>query len=187
MPQVRILGGSARGRPLRVPRSARPTAARIRKSLFDLLAHARPAGASFLDLYAGAGAVGLEAASRGFQATLVENNARAAATLEANRRELGLDARVLRMDARRMLGCPPHAFDIVFIDPPYKHDIPLLATDAIGAPGLVAPGGLLIIQGPARVALPDTVPGFTAERRTYGTNALTLYRRDEDSTDDRPF
>lgn len=180
MPQVRILAGSAHGRTLRVPTSARPTAARIRKSLFDLLAHAVPDAARFLDLYAGAGTVGLEAASRGYDATLIENNPRAVATLETNRRELGLDARIVRMDARRALTDPPGEFDVVFIDPPYAHDLPRLASEALASRGLVASGGMLIVQGPARLSLPAEAVGFDTERRVYGTNALTLYRRRPD-------
>ena len=74
MSDLRILGGSAKGRALQVPESARPTPARVRKSLFDILEHSYGTDSSLLDLYAGAGGVGLEAASRGFTVTMVEQN-----------------------------------------------------------------------------------------------------------------
>ena len=83
---LRILGGTAKGRALSVPDSARPSGARVRKSLFDLLAARAPAGRfpAFIDLHGGSGAIGLEAASRGYAVTLVEKDARAVRALEAN-------------------------------------------------------------------------------------------------------
>jgi 16S rRNA (guanine966-N2)-methyltransferase len=77
MSELRILGGSAKGRSLRIPETARPTGARVRKSLFDIL-KVYAQGSSFLDLYAGAGGVGLEAASRGFEVTMIELNSKSA-------------------------------------------------------------------------------------------------------------
>ena len=176
---VRILGGAAKGRALRVPDSARPTPARLRKSLFDLLAQAYEPGSAFLDLYAGAGAVGLEAASRGYDVTLVEHNARAVALLEQNRRDLGVTARVRRGDARRFVQQPPHAYDIVFLDPPYTHDILEATRAALHQDGLVTPEGVLIAQGPVQLELNAHAPGFVLERREYGANALTLFWRTE--------
>ncbi|GMA13965.1 methyltransferase domain-containing protein [Deinococcus metallilatus] len=171
---VRILGGSAKGRALKVPGSARPSGARIRKSLFDLLASRAPSG-TFLDLHGGSGAVGLEAASRGYEVTLVEKDAGAARTLEENSRALGLPVRLLRGDALSLL---PRLgeFDVVFSDPPYVQDIPRLAGRLL-ASSVVVPGGLLVCQHPDRLHLPD-VPGYEREERVYGSNTLTLYVRD---------
>lgn len=171
---VRILGGSAKGRPLKVPASARPSGARVRKSLFDLLAVRAPHG-TFLDLHGGSGAVGLEAASRGYAVTLVERDARAVQALEDNSRALGLPVRLLRGDAAALL---PRlgAFDVVFSDPPYVQDIPRLA-ERLLASGVVASQGLLVCQHPDRTRMPDA-PGWIREERTYGSNTLTLYTRD---------
>ncbi|PTA67644.1 RsmD family RNA methyltransferase [Deinococcus arcticus] len=173
---LRILGGTAKGRALQVPASARPSGARVRKSLFDLLASRAPTG-TFLDLHGGSGAIGLEAASRGYAVTLVEKDGRAVGALEANARALGLRARILKGDA---LGLLPRLgrFDIVFSDPPYEADIPAL-TRTLLASEAVASGGLLICQHPDRLSLPPA-PGYTHEVREYGSNTLTLYERLQD-------
>lgn len=171
---LRILGGSARGRLLRVPDSARPSGARVRKSLFDLLAARAPTG-TFVDLHGGSGAIGLEAASRGYAVTLVEQDARAVGALEANARALDLRVRIIRGDSRKLLSRLGR-FDIVFSDPPYQADILALTTQLLESE-VVAAGGCLICQHPDRVELPEH-PGFAREVREYGSNSLTLYRRD---------
>jgi 16S rRNA (guanine(966)-N(2))-methyltransferase RsmD len=176
---VRILGGTAKGRSLQVPDSARPSGARVRKSLFDLLAARAPAGPfpAFVDLHGGSGAVGLEAASRGYRVTLVEKDPRAVRALEANARALGLPARVVRGDSLALL---PRlgTFDVVFSDPPYEADMPAV-TAALLESAVVRPGGLLVCQHPDRLSLPEHA-GFTREVRAYGSNTLTLYWRDEE-------
>ncbi|WP_027480828.1 RsmD family RNA methyltransferase [Deinococcus pimensis] len=175
MSSLRILGGTAKGRTLDVPDTARPTGARLRKSLFDLIA-ARYDPGSFLDLYGGSGAVGLEAASRGHDVTLVERDRNAVRTLERNARTLGLNVRVVHGDALALL---PRlgAHDLVFVDPPYEQDIPKAAR-AVMDGGTVAPDGVLIVQHPVQTDLPDH-EGWDRERRVYGTNVLTLYTRPE--------
>ncbi|MDO4262641.1 MAG: RsmD family RNA methyltransferase [Deinococcus sp.] len=177
---LRILGGSAKGRPLKVPESARPSGARVRKSLFDLLQSRRPPEGSrpvtFVDLHGGSGAVGLEAASRGYRVTLIEKEGRSVKALEQNARELELwrDVRILKGDAGAMLGRLEPA-DIVFSDPPYEHDIPLL-TEQILSGNTLAPGGMLIAQHDKRLTPPD-VAGFARETRHYGSNSLSIYTR----------
>lgn len=175
VPTLRILGGTAKGRVLQVPETARPTGARLRKSLFDLLIHRYPRG-RFLDLYAGSGGVGLEAASRGYDATLVDIDAGAVKALERNARTIGVRARVLRGDARSLL---PRLgeHDVVFVDPPYDQDIPT-ATRAVLETGTVAGDGVLIVQHPTQLHLTD-VNGYVLERRVYGSNVLTLYTHEE--------
>lgn len=173
---LRILGGSAKGRELRVPGSARPSGARIRKSLFDLLAARAPAEdyPAFLDLHGGSGAIGLEAASRGYTVTLVEKDARAVRALETNARTLGLKVKVIRGDSAALL---PRLgrFDLVFSDPPYQHDIPTLTAKLLDS-GLLQPGGILICQHPAQTELPAH-PEYNQEVRAYGSNTLTLYEK----------
>ena len=177
---LRILAGKAKGRALAIPHTARPTGSRVRKSLFDILEHRYGAGSSLLDLYAGAGGVGLEAASRDFVVTMVEKDAKAAETLERNRRQLRLEAKVLRDDARRWLLEPPASFDIVFLDPPYTQDLLEIAKIALESPGLVADGGVLIVQHPEQIRIKWERDGFTRQVREYGSNTLTFYWKVEE-------
>ncbi|OLV16635.1 RsmD family RNA methyltransferase [Deinococcus marmoris] len=170
---LRILGGSARGRSLKVPDSARPSGARIRKSLFDLLAARAPDG-TFIDLHGGSGAIGLEAASRGYTVTLIEQDTRAVKALETNARALELRVRIIRGESQKLLA-RLGSFDIVFSDPPYEANIPALTAQLLDS-DIVAAGGLLICQHPDRLELPDH-PGFVREVREYGSNSLTLYHR----------
>jgi 16S rRNA (guanine966-N2)-methyltransferase len=173
MSELRILGGSAKGRSLRIPETARPTGARVRKSLFDIL-NVYAQGSSFLDLYAGAGGVGLEAASRGFDVTMIELHPKSADTLERNRRELKLEGRVLKADAKKFIGTNRKAFDIVFVDPPYAHDILEVSKLALAQPQLVSDDGVLIVQHPVQLEL-IAVEHYVLERRQYGSNVLTFY------------
>jgi 16S rRNA (guanine966-N2)-methyltransferase len=173
---TKILAGTAKGRALLVPATARPTPVRVRKSLFDLLV-ARNAGPSFLDLYAGAGTVGLEAASQGFVATLVEVNQKACGLLRQNAHSIGVEASVVEADARRFIKNIPASFDVVFIDPPYDQDIAAIAQLALCTEGLLAQDGVLIVQTPTQLVLPTPESGWSCERRVYGSNALTLYEQ----------
>ncbi len=171
---VRILGGVAKGRVLKVPESARPSTARLRKSLFDLLYSRSHEGDAFIDLHGGSGAIGLEAASRGYLVTLVEKDARAIKLLEQSARDLGLRVRVLRGNTETLLDkLPPH--DVIFSDPPYSQDIPKLTRRILNS-ALMGEDALLIVQHPVQVT-PGEVAGFSAERRVYGSNVLTLYTR----------
>jgi 16S rRNA (guanine966-N2)-methyltransferase len=122
--QVRIIGGDWRGRKLEFPATAqqlRPTPGRIRETLFNWLAY-DIAGAHCLDLYAGSGALGVEALSRGAaEVTFVESDLKTARLLEKNLLRLGSDSKVYTMDARRFVRQVGGKWDIVFLDPPYRH------------------------------------------------------------------
>lgn len=166
---MRILGGVAKGGYLQVPKSARPTGVRVRKSLFDLLAVHFPEG-SFCDLFAGSGAVGLEAASRGYEVTLVERNTAAVKSIEANARQLNLSVNVVQSAAHSFGGLG--SFDILFVDPPFSLDIQDIAKDILGR--LLCAQGLCVIQHPTTLVLPEE-SGYHLERRVYGSNALSLY------------
>ena len=181
MAAPRILAGSAKGRALETPaRGTRPTPARLRAALFDALQGL--AGGTFLDLYAGSGAVGLEAASRGFDATLVERDAGAAQLARRNARRLGLDARVVRADALSFLRQSSAPYDVVYVDPPYDQDLPAIFA-AVVAARPVAPGGRYLLQHPTtldprpRVEEALAASGITAKRvttRRYGSNSLLV-------------
>lgn len=176
----RIISGAARGRRLAVPaHGTRPTSDRVREALFNRLATLLDLdGARVLDLYAGSGAVGLEALSRGAAAvTLVESDRAAVATLRANVTAVGLPgADVQLRTAIAFLRAPTGGpFDVVFADPPYALDDDELA----GALNLLQPvtvlnaGAVVVVERPARAAQPrwPVVIQQTQQRR-YGDAAL---------------
>ncbi|EFC79566.1 16S rRNA (guanine(966)-N(2))-methyltransferase RsmD [Parafrankia sp. EUN1f] len=178
---TRIVGGSAGGRRLEVPPGAgtRPTSDRAREGLFNTLATLVDlAGARVADLYAGSGAVGLEALSRGAaHALLVDRDAGAARILRRNVEALGLPgAEVVRAAVARVVEVPPPApYDVVFLDPPYAlTDAELgVVLGRLASGGWVAQGGVCVVERAARggpVAWPD---GFVALReRRYGEGVL---------------
>jgi 16S rRNA (guanine(966)-N(2))-methyltransferase RsmD len=180
MAAPRILAGTAKGRALETPaRGTRPTPARLRAALFDALQGRE--GGTFLDLYAGSGAVGLEAASRGFDATLVERDAKAAQVARRNARRLGLDARVVRADALTFVA-RGGAYDVVYVDPPYDQDLPAIFAAVVTARP-VAAGGRYLLQHPTtldprpRVEDALTTAGITPGRvstRRYGSNGVLV-------------
>jgi 16S rRNA (guanine966-N2)-methyltransferase len=170
---MRIVAGALRGRPIVAPKghSTRPTADRVRQAIFDILEHApfSPplAGARVADLFAGSGAMGLEALSRGAASCLfVETDAAARAAIGRNLEGLGLTdrGRVQGLDARR-LG-EGSAFDLVFLDPPYGTDLAEPALASLLTAARMPPDALAILERSAGEP-PLFVPGFTvlAERR----------------------
>lgn len=160
-----------------MPDGARPTSSRAREALFDILQDS-VAGARVLELFAGSGAVGIEALSRGArEAVFVESDA---ASLEKNLARLGAapsEARVLRGDARTIaaaLAREGERFDLVFADPPYA------VKGALSRPiaQLLVPGGTIVLQTDAG-AEPPSLPEFgPADRRAYGRNVLWLFEAD---------
>jgi 16S rRNA (guanine966-N2)-methyltransferase len=179
MSGARITGGSARGRAVRVPASARPTSGRVREAVFARWQEAI-AGAAFLDLFAGSGIVGLEAASRGAaRVTWVEEDRRAAQTLAANLAALHLDGDLRRGEALRVvaeLAAAGARFDLVYADPPYawNEGLRLLAATA----PLVGEGGELALEHSGRAAPPETAAGLRrVDTRRYGDSAVSFYRR----------
>lgn len=173
---LRILGGSAKGVSLKVPQSARPSPVRLRKALFDYLRYRfppqgdPPSRGRFLDLYAGSGAIGLEAASEGFAATLVEKDRQAIALLRENIQKTRLPARLEPISVEQFLlraAQTGQRFQVAFMAPPYPHDL-LLDFERLLEARVVEPGGLLILQHPVELSLPR------GERREYGTNAVTM-------------
>ncbi|MEL6060187.1 MULTISPECIES: 16S rRNA (guanine(966)-N(2))-methyltransferase RsmD [unclassified Methylobacterium] len=184
---MRIVGGAWRGRRLSAPRSdsIRPTSDRLRESLFNVLTHAYDeavSGARVLDLFAGTGALGFEALSRGAAyALLVDDGTEARAVIRSNIEALGAEGvtRLFRRDATR-LGPAGTAgqFSLVFCDPPYGRDLaPRALTSAAGGAWL-APGALVVVEEAETVHL-DWPEGFAElERRAYGDTAITLARYD---------
>lgn len=174
MSKPRIIAGTAKGRPLQTPRrGTRPSPSRLREALFDILQARGPD--TFLDLYAGSGAVGLEAASRGWEATLVDLAGGAVAVLRQNVRDLGLDATVVRADALRYAAAHPASAHVVFAAPPYPEDLRAIFQRIVDA-GTAEPGGTYVFQHPAETTLELAFRGAPAEldRRSYGSNALSF-------------
>jgi 16S rRNA (guanine966-N2)-methyltransferase len=181
----RIFGGTARGRPLATPRSGtRPTPGRVREALFDILAFA-PRGV-FLDLYAGSGALGLEAASRGWRSICVDLGREATEVIRRNARDLGLEVEVRRGDALTVARSLRGGVDVCSAAPPYPDDLASIFQALLDS-GCVRTGGWYVFQHPTGQAPQLTRAGtrVVADLRRYGSNALTLVRV-VDPTDEAP-
>lgn len=161
---VRIIGGQWRGRRLPVPPGdVRPSADRVRETLFNWLAPRLP-GARCLDLFAGTGVLGFEACSRGARAvTLIERDPAVVAHLEDMRRRLEAEqAEILRYDAPAWLAStPPTAYDIVFVDPPFAAGLADRVL-ALLAQGWVATDGVVYVEASTAPSLP---PGWACSRQ----------------------
>ncbi|MGH7049579.1 MAG: 16S rRNA (guanine(966)-N(2))-methyltransferase RsmD [Acetobacteraceae bacterium] len=181
---MRIIGGALGGRRLAAPRGSgtRPTADRVRQALFDSLSHAPWAGpepisgTSVLDAFAGTGALGLEALSRGaMDAVFFETDAAARRVLSTNIAACQMQdcTRIVAADARRPP--PGRPCTLVFLDPPYD-DPPLLANalSALTSAGWIAPAALLVVESAARNPLP-ALARLIAERH-YGAARIGFFR-----------
>jgi 16S rRNA (guanine966-N2)-methyltransferase len=180
---LRIIGGSWRGRKLRFPAAPliRPTPDRVRETLFNWLGP-HICGARCLDLYAGSGALGLEALSRGAaHVTFVERDAHAVAALRALLAEWGArDALVERADALRFLAGAPRAFDVVFLDPPFAAALLAESAAALERDGWLSPAALVYVEYAARDALPALPARWLAlKEQRAGEVGYHLYARGE--------
>ncbi|HSF97603.1 MAG TPA: 16S rRNA (guanine(966)-N(2))-methyltransferase RsmD, partial [Ornithinibacter sp.] len=182
---TRIIAGAVGGRTLRTPPGSgtRPTSDRVREALFSALdAREAVAGSRVLDLYAGSGALGLEAASRGAASVvLVESDGRAAEVIAGNVRDLGLSqVRVTRTSVEAALARgagEAERADLVFVDPPYELDeVTLGAVLARLASGWLAPGGLVVVERSTRSPEPAWPVGIgrVGKPRKYGETTIWL-------------
>jgi 16S rRNA (guanine(966)-N(2))-methyltransferase RsmD len=181
----RIISGSARGTHLAAPpgRQTRPTSDRVKEALFSILTPRLPAH-GFLDLYAGTGQVGLEAASRGStDVVLVEQAREGLQAIRTNLAKTHLDARVrvVAGDVRRVVpdllstGC---TYDLVFLDPPYQQADAVMAMLAPWLADLLRPDGLVILEHDASQPSPPFVTNLQLVRDCqYGTAMLSFYQR----------
>jgi len=182
---MRIVGGRLRSRALVAPKSQaiRPTSDRLRETLFNILEHAYGdlvAGARVLDLFAGTGALGLEALSRGADFVLfVDDGAEARAILRENIATLGLGGvtRIFRRDATKLGAAHPvEPFSLVFADPPYGKGLAERALVSALAGGWLAPGALIVVEEAAQSKF-VAPPGFIElERRPYDSTELIFLR-----------
>jgi 16S rRNA (guanine966-N2)-methyltransferase len=180
---MRVVGGRLRGRTLAAPQSQaiRPTADRLRESLFNVLAHAYDdpvAGARVLDLFAGTGALGIEALSRGAAFTLfVDDGAEARALIRENVAALGLggSSRIFRRDATKLGPVHPlEPFSLVFLDPPYSQGLAEQALTSARAGSWLTPDALVVVEEAtkANFAAPE---GFVErERRRYDDTEIIV-------------
>jgi 16S rRNA (guanine(966)-N(2))-methyltransferase RsmD len=176
---MRIIAGTHKGRTLKSPTWAglRPTSDKLRETLFNILAP-RMEGARVLDVFAGTGAVALEALSRGAAfATCIESDRRAARLIEENATRCGEQKRcaIIRADVERALQrpVPGGPFDIVVLDPPYEYDA--IADAVVNAATQRAAAGVVVLEHASRV-MPPAPPGLTPARTvTSGDSALTFY------------
>jgi 16S rRNA (guanine966-N2)-methyltransferase len=175
---VRVVAGAYRGRRIEAPRgrTTRPTSDRVREALFSILGPID--GVRVLDLYAGAGALGIEALSRGAaEAVFVDSDVRAVATIKANLEALGAQARVHRRDAFSWLGTAARgeeAFDLVFADPPYSSASRTAGRLSELLPPLLTETSLTVTESDKRDPLLLALP--LIDERTYGDTRIAIHR-----------
>ena len=192
---MRIVGGLWRGRRLagpsgesirptsdRLRESIRPTSDRLRESLFNVLAHAYPQaldGARVIDLFAGTGALGLEALSRGAsQALFVDDGSEARALIRANVEALGAGGitRIFRRDATRLGPTQDAPYTLAFLDPPYGKGLAPRALASLREGGWLAPGALVVVEEAAGAGIGEIAGFARLERRDYGDTQIVLLR-----------
>jgi 16S rRNA (guanine966-N2)-methyltransferase len=183
---VRIVGGALKGRTLHGPpeHATRPTSDRVREAIFNILLHGLPgfglAGSRVLDLFAGTGAMGLEALSRGARfCQFVEESPEARAIIRRNAEELGLIGRckIWRRDATALGPCAPQPpFDLVIADPPYGKALGEAAAAAVVDGGWMAPGGVLVLEESAKSGVSPPPPLHLVDERLYGDTRVMFLR-----------
>jgi 16S rRNA (guanine966-N2)-methyltransferase len=179
---MRVIGGSARGRSLKLPKELdiRPTADRVREAMFDVLAHLDLVeGATVADLFAGSGALGIEAASRGASSVVfVESDRVATAAIQANldstRVAEDTTCRVVRSDALSWCRADREHFDVAFLDPPYAFDE---WSSLLG----IVPAEFVVIESNRAIDLPERLVLHRTYR--YGTTLVTMARRQSDQVE----
>jgi 16S rRNA (guanine(966)-N(2))-methyltransferase RsmD len=175
---MRIVSGAWGGRRLQAPpgEATRPTADRVREALFSVLGE-RIDGARVLDLFAGSGALGLEALSRGAaEATFVDAAPAAVQAVRANLAALGAEADVRRQDARRFLGSArsqARDYDLVFLDPPYRLATRLGRPLSEDLPPVLAPGATVVTESDRRNPLDLELP--ISDERRYGDTLIRIH------------
>lgn len=182
--RLRIVGGAWRGRWITAPtdETIRPTTDRVRESLFNRLMHGaggsgiRLQGAHVVDVFAGTGAMGLEALSRGAaQVTFVEREAAALDLIRRNIAHLGAEDRAIVLSAdASALPKAATAHTLVFLDPPYGQDAAVPALTALARQGWLMPGALACLETDADEAAPAVADYTLLDRRAYGRTAVTL-------------
>jgi 16S rRNA (guanine966-N2)-methyltransferase len=173
---VRVVAGAFKGRQLRAPRGTRtrPTADRVREALFSMLGDLH--GARVLDLFAGSGALGIEALSRGAaRALFVDRDPQAVATIRRNLETVGVEAEVRRQDALRFVATGKGPFDLVLIDPPYDSASRLAEPLAEQLPRVLAEHAVVVTESNKRNPLELPLP--LRREREYGDVRIAIHDR----------
>lgn len=188
---MRIIGGRLRGTRLSAPGPAaahghlRPTSDRVREAVFNLLAHGdygsppAPEGRRVLDLFAGTGALGLEALSRGAAfAVLVEDHPASRALIRENVERLRLtgQTKLWRRDATRLGPCRGAPYDLIFADPPYKAGLGAAALASAREGGWIAPGAVVVLETGLDEPVPAPPGLAAADDRHYGETRILIFR-----------
>lgn len=179
---MRIIAGTARGHSLKVPREvARPTTDRVRESLFGLLS-AVTEGANVLDLFAGSGALGLEALSRGAASCVfVEQHRGACKTISENLAKTKFsEGRLVNREVFAFLKGERNSFDLIFADPPYPDGLSDLAGDLVALDGWhdwLSDDGFLVVEREAHGESPPAQGLDLVKERDYGRSRILIYRR----------
>ena len=192
---MRIIGGTFRGTRLAAPGAQgggkahlRPTSDRAREALFNLLSHGDYPdieGARVLDLFAGTGALGLEALSRGAaRAVFIDDGPAARGLIRENIEKLGVIGRskLWRRDATRLGPCRGAPFDLIFADPPYGSDLGPRALASARAGGWIAPGAVVVLEQAPSDPAPEDPDLAPADERTYGETRILIFRDAASST-----
>ena len=172
---MRVVAGAYKGRRLQAPRGVRtrPTADRVRETLFSLLGDV--SGHRVLDLYAGSGALGIEALSRGAaSATFVERDQRAVAAIRRNLEAVDADAEVRKQDALRFLTSARGTFDLVFVDPPYDSAVRLGGSLSARLPAVLTREARIVTESDKRKPLELSQP--LELERVYGDTRIAVHR-----------
>jgi len=172
---MRVVAGAFKGRRLQAPRGTRtrPTADKVREALFSILGDVT--GLRVLDLYAGSGALGIEALSRGAShATFVERDPRAIAALRRNLESVGAEAEVRRQDVLRFLASADPGFDLVLLDPPYDSAVRLGEPLSERLPAVLTQGARIVTESDKRAPLRLSLPLDT--ERVYGDTRIAIHR-----------
>jgi 16S rRNA (guanine966-N2)-methyltransferase len=183
---MRIVGGKFKGHSLAGPSSTstRPTSDRVRESLFNILAHGVEGleieGARVMDLFAGTGALGLEALSRGAKfCQFVDDSAEARGVIRRNADALGAIGlcKIWRRDATDLGPCAPQSpFDLVFADPPYNKGLGERALQSLAEGAWLSPGAIVVLEEAEKVEVADTNGLNLIDQRSYGDTQVRIYR-----------
>ena len=189
---MRIIGGQFKSRIISMPKGVdiRPTQDKVREAIFNILGDM--SGKRVLELFAGSGAFGIEAISRGASAvTFVDNNFKCAATIRANLEALGIDrafyeiARLNAISATAKLAKENDKFDIIFLDPPYHQDLAKKCLINMDACDILAPIGIVLVEHFKKDIIPTDFKTLVFERdKKYGDVIISIYRRIYDKSED---
>ena len=180
---MRITTGKYRNRKLHMPKGIRPTQDKVRKAIFDILGDI--SGLTFLDIFAGSGAVGFEALSRGIaQLTLVESNHNSILAIKRNIALLNAtDCNLYHLDSEKaikLLSLDKKSFDIIFIDPPYLKDMAKKILQTLGAYDILSPNGLIVVQHSRLEEMPaDGFKFSLIKEAKYGDTWLSIFSHAE--------